>query len=236
MECTGQEDVFAMLNIYERQLESYDKYHLLGCFDAFVNWQTIRYHSILNYDIPAQHNDHKQMIARVNNHSADCGYTVGARTDNQNIGRASDALAGEFVEFVDARGQYYARNRGFFHEKTERAETRRKTVELEFGEAERRESLLNWECFVRYYITRMCEIDGIPFDEPCFKKHFASDWNLGQSLAEIFEALKERTTTGRPETPPTVRWDIKGPINKQLAKESAWWCRFTGPDGRQVTH
>ncbi len=226
----------AMLNIYERQMESYDKYHLLGSFDAFVNWQTIRYHSILNYDIPAQHADHKQMIARVDSHTSDCACAVGVWTQNQSIGRASDALAGEFVEFIDARGQYYARNRGYFHEKTERAETRRKTVEPEFGEAEKRESLLNWECFVRYYITRMCEIDGVPFDEPCFRANFVSDWTAEKSLAEILDALRKRSTTGQPETPPSVLWDLKGPIDEQLAGESAWWCRFTGPDGRQVSH
>lgn len=224
----------AMLNIYERQRASFDKYHALGSFDAFVNWQTIRYHSILNYDIPAQHADHRRMIATVDSHTSDCGCAVGVWTENQNVGRASDALVSEFVEFIDARGQYYARNAGYFHEKTERAETRRKTVELEFGEAEHRESLLNWECFVRYYITRMCEIDGIPFDEPCFKQYFVPDWDAGQSLADIFEPLRKRAATGTPETPPGVRWDLKGPMDEELTRESAWWCRFTGPDGRQV--
>lgn len=242
-ERAGKQSVFAnrrrhfniaMLNIYERQRESYDKYHVLGSFDAFVNWQTIRYHSILNYDIPAQHADHKQMIGRVDSHSSDCNCAVGVWNQNQNIGRASDTMAAEFVDFIDSRGQYHARNHGYFHEKTERAETRRKTVELDFGEAETRESLLNWECFVRYYITRMCDIDGIPFDEPSFVEHFNPDWNAGQSLETIFAALKSRAATGQAATAPAVRWDVKGPIDEQLARECAWWCRFTGPNGQQV--
>tara|TARA_R110001599_G_scaffold353817_1_gene598961 strand:+ start:96181 stop:97974 length:1794 start_codon:yes stop_codon:yes gene_type:complete len=225
----------AMQNLYERQRESFDKYHALGSFDAFVNWQTIRYHSILNYDIPAQHADQRQMIARVDSHVDGCGCAVGVLTENQRLGGASDALTEEFVEFIDSRKQYYARNHGYFHEKTERTETRQKTVELDFGEAEDRESKLNWESFVRYYICRMCDFDDIPFDEPCFKAHFVADWNAGQSLAAIFEPLKERATTGQAANPPSVRWDLKGPVSDQLVIESAWWCRFTGPDGRQVS-
>lgn len=239
----GKDDVFrnrrrhfdiAMRNLHERQRESFNKYHALGSFDAFVNWQTLRYHSILNYEIPAQHADHGPMIERVDSHRVDCGCAVGLWNENQRLGRASDVLTREFVEFLDARGQYYARNKGYFHEKTERAETRRKTVELEFGEAERRESLLNWECFVRYYLTRMCEIDGVPFDEPCFQAHFKRDWDSGQTLKELFDAMREHADSGAPVTPPDLRWDLKGPMDAEKQREEAWWCRFTGPDGRQV--
>jgi flavin-dependent dehydrogenase len=225
----------AMRNIYARQQASYDNYHLFGSFDAFVNWQTIRYHSILNYDIPAQHDDHRHMIDRVDSHLEACDCAAGVWTENQRIGRASDALAREFVQFLKERGQYYARNACYFHEKTERADTRRKTVELQFGAAEHRESLLNWECFVRYYIGRMCEIDGVPFDEPCFVQHFICDWDAGQSLGDILQALRQRQTNGMPVTPSSVHWDLKGPISTELATESAWWCRFTGPDGKQIS-
>lgn len=240
----GSTDVFrnrrrhfdiAMRNIYERQRASYDNYHIFGSFDAFVNWQTIRYHSILNYDIPAQHDDHRHMIDRVDSHLRDCSCAPGAWTENQRIGSASDLLAREFVQFLDERGKYYDRNGGYFHEKTERGDTRRKTVELDFGEAQHRESLLNWECFVRYYISRMCDIESIPFDEPCFVQHFICDWDAGQRLADIFQALKLRHASGQPATQPDVRWDLKGPISAELATESAWWCRFTDPDGNQVS-
>lgn len=240
----GSKDVFinrrrhfdiAMRNIYQRQRESFDKYHALGSFDAFVNWQTLRYHSILNYDIPAQHGDHQNMIDRVDSHKESCGCAPGVWTESQRLGRAGDALTREFVRFLDERGQYYARNAGYFHEKTERADTRRKTVELAFGEAEHNESLLNWECFVRYYINRMCELDRVPFDEPCFVQHFVCDWDAGQSLADIFHPLKQRHAAGQAATPSSLRWDLKGPIDDELAAESAWWCRFTGPDGNQVS-
>lgn len=88
---------------------------------------------------------------------------------------------------------------------------------------------------MRYYINRMCQIDGIHFDAPCFVEHFSPDWNTGQRLAEIMEALEKRGATAHAETPPLVRWDVKGPVDEQLANEPAWWCRFTGPDGRQVS-
>jgi flavin-dependent dehydrogenase len=224
----------AMRNIYLRQRNAYDKYEALGSFDAFVNWQTLRYHSILNYDIPAQHADHRPMIERVDSHDEDCGCAVGAWSESQQLGIAGDRLALEFTEFIDARGQYYARNAGYFHEKTERAETRRKTVELDFGPAVRRESLLNWEAFVRYYLMRMCEMDSIPFDEDSFVRHFQTDWNAGQTLDELLDVMRRRRDEGQLASPPPVRWDLKGPIDERTAAESAWWCRFLGPDGRQV--
>ena len=224
----------AMRNIYLRQRDDYDKYHSFGSFDAFVNWQTLRYHSILNYDIPAQHADHGPMIARVDSHDENCGCAVGSWTESQLLGMAGDQLTREFTEFVDARDQYYARNAGYFHEKTERAETRRKTVQLDFGEAVQWESRLNWESFFRYYLMRMCEMDAVPFDEDCFVCHFQPDWSAGQSLGEVLEAMRGRKEGGRATTLPPVRWDLKGPIDEQTAKQSKWWCRFTGPDGKQV--
>ncbi len=224
----------AMRNLYLRQREAYDKYHSFGSFDAFVNWQTLRYHSILNYDIPSQHADRAPMIARVDSHGEDCGCGVGTWSESQQLGIAGDRLTREFTEFIDARGQYYARNAGYYHEKTERPETRRKTVELDFGEAVHRESLLNWEAFVRYYLLRMCDMDDVPFDENSFVAHFQPDWNAGQSLDDLMQEMRRHQAEGKPATPPPVRWDLKGPIDERTASERSWWCRFLGPDGRQV--
>jgi hypothetical protein len=223
-----------MQNIYLRQCGSFDRYHSFGSFDAFVNWQTLRYHSILNYDVPLQHADHRPTIERIDSHGDDCGCDVGVWSDNQRIGAAGDRLNDEFVAFIDERGQYYARNRGYFHEKTERPATRQKTVDLDFGEAVHQEDLLNWECFVRYYITRMCDMDGVAFDEDCFLARFDPDWNSGQTLAEIFSALEERSAEGKPAKPSPLRWDLKGPIDAETEADTQWWCRFTGPEGESV--
>jgi len=224
----------AMQNIYRRQRGSFDRYHGFGSFDAFVNWQTLRYHSILNHDVPLQHADHRPTIERIDGHGDDCGCAVGVWTGSQGLGVAGDRLNDEFVAFIDERGQYYARNRGYFHEKTERPATRQKTVDLDFGEAVRQEDLLNWECFVRYYITRMCDMDGVPFDEECFLEHFDPDWSSGQTLAEILDALRVRNAEGKPAKPPPLRWDLKAPIDAEVERDAAWWCRFTGPDGETV--
>ena len=80
----------------------------------------------------------------------------------------------------------------------------------------------------------MCDIDGVPFDERCFKSHFLSDWNAGQTLAELFEKLKAHAQSGQPIIPPELHWDLKGPMDEETQHHSAWWCRFTGPDGKQV--
>ena len=71
-------------------------------------------------------------------------------------------------------------------------------MELDFGEAVRRESLLNWEAFVRYYLMRMCEMDSVPFDESGFVEHFQADWNGGQTLGELLEVMRRRRDEGRP--------------------------------------
>lgn len=224
----------AMGNIYRRQRESFDCYHAMGSFDAFVNWQTLRYHSILNYDIPAQHADYKPMIERVDSHAGGCDCALGRWTASQLLGQAGDALTREFVEFVEARGQYHARNTGYFHEKTERDKTRQKTIDLEFGEAEMQESKLNWECFVRYYLVRMCDMQNITFDEPTFAASFDPDWTSGQTLDALSNVQLAHAGSGEPATAPAVRWDLKGPMDDQLLHEAPWWCRFTGPDGQQL--
>jgi flavin-dependent dehydrogenase len=224
----------ALRNIYLRQLQAFDKYHALGSFDAFVNWQTLRYHSILNYDVPLQHADYRPMIEKIDQHDDHCGCGVGVANENQQLGIAGDRLTEEFVAFIDERGQYHARNRGYFHDKTERAATRQKTVDLDFGDAVRAESLLNWEAFVRYYIGRMCEIEGIPFDEDCFVAVFQPDWAAGQTLHEVFDMIRKHAAEGKPAKPPAVRWDLKGPIDPEIERESPWWCRFVGPSGEAV--
>ena len=224
----------AMRNLYLRQRTSYDRYHGFGSFDAFVNWQTLRYHSILNHDVPLQHADHKPTIDRVDSHDDDCGCGVGVWNENQELAIAGDRLNDEFVAFIDQRDQYYARNSGYFHEKTERPATRQKTVDLDFGEAVHGENLLNWEAYFRYYITRMCEMDGVGFDENCFVNWFDPDWSAGQSLAEVFGALRERAANGKPARPGRIRWDLKGPLDPEAEEHARWWCRFTGPSGEVV--
>lgn len=223
-----------MKNTYRRQRDSFDCYHAMGSFDAFVNWQTLRYHSILNYDIPAQHADHQPLIDRVDSHQGGCDCADSQWTPSQRLGQAGDALTREFVAFIEARDQYYARNSGYFHEKTERDGTRQKTIDLVFGEAELRESRLNWESFVRYYLSRMCEMEGLAFDEPTFARTFATDWNARQSLATLLNAQRDHASSGAEATSPAVRWDLKGPMSEELQAEAPWWCRFTGPDGQQV--
>jgi hypothetical protein len=224
----------AMQNLYLRQRTSYDRYHGFGSFDAFVNWQTLRYHSILNYDVPLQHADHKPTIERVDSHDDDCGCGVGVWSESQQLAIAGDRLNDEFVAFIDRRGQYYARNAGYFHEKTERPETRQKTVDLDFGEAVHQESVLNWEAYFRYYITRMCDMAGVAFDEDCFLNWFDPDWNSGQPLAEVFDAICRREAEGKPAKPSPIRWDLKGPIDPETERSAQWWCRFTGPAGEDV--
>jgi len=96
------------------------------------------------------------------------------------------------------------------------------------------ENLLNWEAYFRYYVTRMCDMEGIGFDEDCFVNWFNPDWNAGQSLAEVFGAMRERAANGKPARPGRIRWDLKGPIDPDTEENSQWWCRFTGPSGETV--
>jgi len=223
-----------MRNIYLRQIAEFSNYHRLGSFDAFVNWQTLRYHSILNYEVPLKHADYVPLMEKIDSHDDNCGCRVGAFSESQQLGFAGDRIADEFVKFIDCKDQYYARNRDCFHEKTERPATRKKTVELDFGEAVLKESLLNWEAFFRYYIVRMCEIEGIPFDEETFSATFRCDWNTSQTLAEVFDALRCAADSGKKPTSPEYMWDLKGPIDPSMAEVDPWWCRFVTSKSKTV--
>ena len=48
------------------------------------------------------------------------------------------------------------------------------------------------------------------------------------------QVMRRRLAEGKQATPPPVCWDLKGPIDERTASERSWWCRFLGPDGRQV--
>ncbi len=77
-------------------------------------------------------------------------------------------------------------------------------------------------------------MDDVPFDENNFVAHFQPDWNAGQSLDDLMQVMRRHQAEGKPATPPPVCWDLKGPIDERTASERSWWCRFLGPDGRQV--
>ncbi|MEM6583971.1 MAG: hypothetical protein AAF699_22040 [Pseudomonadota bacterium] len=218
-----------MQHVFLRQLDSFSNYHLFGSFDTFVNWQTLRYHTVLNYEVPMQRADYAPLLQ-----SAERGEELLQHewTASQQLGIASDKLAKEFTDFLDERGQYYARNCGWYHEKTERDTTREKCLHPDFGEKENAESRLNWEAYYRYYLVRMCDIDGVVFDEGIFQRQFDADWRSGQSLDEIFRAMRAGEGAGQIGDAPT--WDIKGPINAPIKPEDEWWHRFIDPDGRSI--
>jgi flavin-dependent dehydrogenase len=197
-----------MRNLYLRQKNGFSNYSMLGSFDTFVNWQTLRYHSILNYSVPMQHADLVPLIQRVDSHTAGCECAEGRWSPFQELGQAGDRLTLEFEEFVRAKGKYYDRNEGCFHDKTERAETRRKTVFLDFGEVVERESLLDWKVFVRYYLFRMCEMERVPFYESRFEAGFEAHWSSGQTLGQLLDEMKKGAVA--PGEGPAQEWGFKG--------------------------
>ena len=224
-----------MRNIFLRQLRSFCRYHAFGSFDAFVNWKTLRYHTILNIELPLQRADFKPLIDMVDGHGDDCGCAVGRWTPFQELDEAGDRLTDEFVAYLDSHGDYYARNRGYFHELTELPGLRHRSTQGGLGEAADRQNLQNWEAFVRYYITRMCAMENITFCEASFREHFDPDWGAGQTLGALIDAMRSAAQRVLPTPPEKERWNMKGPVGDYLDDEgTAWLGRFLGPDGNNV--
>jgi len=221
-----------MRNIYRIQCSSFSQYSMFGSFDAFVNWQTLRYHSILNYEVPMQHADYAPLIREIDSHDCDCGCCERKWSPSQQLSVAGDKLTQEFVAFLREHGAYHGRNRGYYNEKTERTDTRENTLKLQFGEVQHRESQLNWKSFVRYYLVRMCDIAGVPFHPDVFEEHFEPDWNAGQTLGELLARMPATEWRAMEEDAPL--WGFKGPVDAQTRESCPWWCRFIGPDGQSA--
>lgn len=224
----------AMRNVFKRAVREFSHYHQLGSFDAFVNWQTLRYHTIMNYNIPMQHSDFRPFISRIDKHEDDCECAIGRWSEAQCLGEANDRLTLEFTAFLDENGGYYSRNHGYFHDKTERVDTREHTMSPDFEIRQHEESLLNYEAFFRYFIQRMCDIRGISFNEGVFKSEFAPEWSDGQSLEQVFTAMLAAAKDRAKAPMPAERWDLKGPVDLQLERQCEWRFRFLDPDGKPV--
>lgn len=222
-------------NIFLRQLDSFSRYHAFGSFDAFVNWKTLRYHTILNVELPLQRADFKPLLDMFDDHDDDCDCAVGRWTPAQTLDQAGDRLTDEFVAYVENAGTYFARNRGYFHELTELPELRQRSVQGGLGEAAQRQNLRNWEAFVRYFVARMCAFENLRFCEASFRELFQPDWNTGQTLAELMSGMRRAAEQPRRAPADTLQWNVKGPVG-QFAGDGGmdWIRRFTGPDGDEV--
>lgn len=222
-----------MRGLFLRQTVDLGDYHRLGSFDAFLNWHTQHYHALLAFDAPLQHADYAPLVEEADAHGPDCACSAETPTASQRFAIAASRLATEFVAFLDARGAYHARNRGWFAEVTERDATRsrasRPLPPAELAD----EARTNWEAYVRYYLARPCELDGVVFREPLFRDVFDPDWESGQSLAELFDALR-LAPAGDAEPATESWWSPKGPITPQLLADKPWWCRFLDPEGELV--
>lgn len=222
-------------NIFLRQVSSFARYHAFGSFDAFVNWKSLRYHTILNVELPLQRADFVPLLDMIDEHGHDCDCGEGRWTTTQALDEAGDRLTDEFVAYVDERDAYHARNHGYFHELTELPDLRLRSVQGGLGDAAQRQNLQNWEAFVRYFVARMCSLENIPFCEATFREEFERDWNAGQSLAELIGAMRrvaERPRATPANAPP---WNMKGPVGRFADDPGmAWIRRFTGPGGEDV--
>ena len=50
------------------------------------------------------------------------------------------------------------------------------------------EARLNWEAYVRYFLARMGELEGLAFAEAAFRDAFEPDWERGQTLGDLRRA------------------------------------------------
>ena len=116
----------------------------------------------------------------------------------------------EFVDFLEARGLYYLHNRNQFLEGTERASARRHIfTELtpEHMASRHEEDRVSLEALVRHYLSRMAEIEEVPWSEDMFQEA----WNpeTPAPLADLLHAL----TLARANDRPQQDWTPKGPAD-----------------------
>jgi hypothetical protein len=126
-------------------------------------------------------------------------------------------LKGEYTDFLEQHGQYYGLNARQFLEGTERLSARRHLWD-EPTEAvlqqRSAEDMLSYEALVRHYVSRMAELQGVPFSEAAFARIFDRRYAGAQRLADIVDALRAAAVNppaGAAEKAGVNLWSPTGP-------------------------
>ncbi len=179
-----------------RFLGNLDRFGSYDVWEPFFGASLALYFNSL---LPAATNDFTVEIDTARSHGLSCGCSVQSNEAIQ-LRLTVARLADEFMHFLDERGLYYDRNKGYFSASNvweERPEIAAKIYKPRDLKEERRVSHMVYRDVCLRYIRRMVEIEGLPeVDDDSFDAVFIGNWRSGQSLADMLRALrlKERKT------------------------------------------
>ena len=181
------------------------QYHLFGSFDIFSNYFGIGLALYFNRGLPNCITDLQVPLDK----AAHCSQWP-SETPEETYRRvvldsprtATCRLANEFCEFLQAKGAYHANNRGMYADSLfweERPDITPKTYRPRCAHTELQVDRRSYEFFFRRLLRRMCELEGVPFDEDSFVRHYKVCWlekqTLGEMLAIMAAPSDRRATT-----------------------------------------
>jgi flavin-dependent dehydrogenase len=211
-----------------RFFNSLMNYHRFGCYDSFAAWLTGVYMTVWNYEFANHFENFRGMLHAIDKHEDTCGCEQ-RPPDIAQFMALGNRLCDEFIGFLDPRGLYHAQNRDRYVEISERLQLRHNSFDWSLRDRrteQDKESNITYEAAVRYYLARMCEIEGVRFDEASFNTFFTRDWRSGQKLMDGLAAMRAAKGTSEPSK---TRWVTKGPVDEELAAMLPWFYRFSEP-------
>jgi FADH2 O2-dependent halogenase len=200
-------------------------FHRHGTYDAFMPFVAALNANMANFALPIYTADFKPFFDAVAMHEDNCGceQRPGAIANDMALSRLCD----EFIAFLDARGKYYEGNKGQFTEGNMRPQVWAGAYagEMFDKKLQKMNGIQTIEAVVRYYVRRMCELDGIGFNEAAFRSAFDPNMATTLTLEKVFGAVK-----AAPPAPPEAKvddlvWTPKGPFERHVAQEMPWYVQ-----------
>ncbi len=203
---------------HEANLRALD-YRGHGSFDAWAPFRMAMLNNIITRAAPEYYRSLKTLIELADRRVGQPVLTAEAlgQMIESGFSGAIRRLKGEYTDFLEQHGQYYGLNARQFLEGTERLSARRHLWD-EPTEAvlqqRSAEDMLSYEALVRHYVSRMAELQGVPFSEAAFTRIFDRRYAGAQRLADLVDALRAAAANppaGAAEKAGVNLWSPTGP-------------------------
>ena len=191
---SGDEDRFARQAVaFEAHLQGmYETFRrtndhtLFGSFDVMAPFRHAGQQAYHNVLIPTGMEDLATLVADVDAGRAPTEPTPGC------FALARHRVAREYLEHVDAADAYHGMNREHVLEGAVPEVLKKKYHLPRDPQVELEHLRTAWRDLFATYVRRVCERQGIAFDEAAFDGVFDPDWRAGQTLREVTDALAQR--------------------------------------------
>lgn len=181
-------------NTYEALVSIFGNYDWFGSYDTLMPYLGARISSYFCRTLSGDQTDFKYFLELIDKYGDDRD-EVWKRLGHAGHWDAVLKIAFEMRDYLREKGHFKTNNRGAFSPQTF-WENRPKVVKRQYKprEYELEVELLreNHEEMMRLYSMRYAELEGVPFNEAAFREVVESDWNKGQSIADIVNALRNK--------------------------------------------